>query len=123
MSILVWAVTAALVATVLVVSAGAAVVGLVGVLCGEELERCPRCHRYDLLLNGELHEDGCHGLHEELARIGRREPHTTTSVSVTNAAGPTWSGAGGPWRFHHDVGRFAPAGFTELDQCDVTTPN
>lgn len=68
MSIVVWAVTAALVAIVLVVSAGAAVVGLVGVVCGGDLERCPKCHRYGLSLNGELHEDGCHGLHEELAR-------------------------------------------------------
>lgn len=37
----------------------AAVVGFLGVLTGERIERCPHCHRDGLTTDGELHELGC----------------------------------------------------------------
>jgi hypothetical protein len=73
-SILVWAVIAALVVVVLAFSTCAALVGLVGSLGGRGFECCPRCHRYGLSLNGEVHENGCHPLHVELTRVAHWRP-------------------------------------------------
>jgi hypothetical protein len=38
---------------------GAAIVGLFGVLFGEGVARCPRCHRYGLTTGGAIHEGEC----------------------------------------------------------------
>lgn len=37
----------------------AATVGLLGTVTGERLQRCPRCHRYGLSLDGQPHADRC----------------------------------------------------------------
>lgn len=37
----------------------AAVVGFLGVLTGERIERCPRCHHIGLTTDSKFHEHGC----------------------------------------------------------------
>ena len=54
----------------------AAVAGLIAVLSGEQIGRCPHCHRYGITTGGQMHLGGCpealgaHAAHQ-LRSLGR----------------------------------------------------
>ena len=48
-----------LVGVLLAVSVWVLVVGILGVLSGERVTRCRRCHRFVLTLHGQAHPKGC----------------------------------------------------------------
>ena len=64
---------------------GAAVLGFMGVLMGERIERCGRCGRVGLTSHHEMHPKGCpQHLRGSFSTLGRRSRVTSiTRISRT----------------------------------------
>lgn len=54
-----YVVASVLVAVMVFFAAWALLVGMIGVISGERLERCPRCGRLGFTDHGERHPQGC----------------------------------------------------------------
>jgi hypothetical protein len=66
------AVTTALVVALVMVTALAMLIGILGSAFGEGFERCPRCDRWTLSVHGQAHEGGCPvTVHEHVCAVLR----------------------------------------------------
>jgi hypothetical protein len=73
MAVFAWALIAVVGGALFVFSCVAAASGClaaIDALTGARWRRCPRCHRYGLVVQGQVHRGGCpHGIRQHLAPL------------------------------------------------------
>ncbi len=58
-STILWVLVLAMVAALVAFITYAGLIGLLGVIMGDHLARCPRCHRHGFSVTGRIHDSGC----------------------------------------------------------------